>query len=113
MIDGTTGFLGGVNIADRYYDGEILKSGGTLMLKFPGVCSGTSVKFSSDRYFIIKQQFKRKRKYFPSINQMNIKLDEKSARFYSQIITSGPDSDWASIMQCYFLAISNAKRMYS
>jgi len=41
---------------------------------------------------------------------MDIKLDEESAHCYSQIITSGPDSDWASIMQCYFLAISNAKK---
>lgn len=111
VVDGTTGFLGGVNIADRYYDGGNFEEWRDTHVKI----SGESVlalqsSFLLDRYFIIKQQFKRKRKYFPSINQMNIKLDEKSARFYSQIITSGPDSDWASIMQCYFLAISNAKK---
>ncbi|MCK9305325.1 MAG: cardiolipin synthase, partial [Bacteroidales bacterium] len=111
VVDGITGFLGGVNIADRYYDGGNFEEWRDTHVKI----SGESVlalqsSFLLDRYFVIKQQFKRKRKYFPAINQLNIKLDEASAKYYSQIITSGPDSDWASIMQCYFLAISNARK---
>ena len=111
VVDGVTGFLGGVNIADRYYYGGNFEEWRDTHVKI----SGESVlalqsSFLLDRYFVIKQQFKRKRKYFPAISQMDIKLEESTAKYYSQIITSGPDSDWASIMQCYFLAISNAKK---
>ncbi len=111
VVDGVTGFLGGVNIADRYYHGGNFEEWRDTHIKI----SGESVlalqsSFLLDRYFVIKQQFKRKKKYFPAISQMDIKLEESNAKYYSQIITSGPDSDWASIMQCYFLAISNARK---
>jgi cardiolipin synthase len=111
VVDGMTGFLGGVNIADRYYDGGPFAEWRDTHMKITGESVlALQSSFLLDRYFIINQQLKRKRKYYPPISQMNIKLDEESAHYYSQIITSGPDSDWASIMQCYFLAISNAKK---
>lgn len=64
--------------------------------------------FLLDRYFIINQQFRRKKKYYPQLSLPDIRIDGTNSTYYSQIITSGPDSDWASIMQCYFAAISKA-----
>src|SRR3989339_1837570 len=110
VVDGIAGFLGGVNIADRYYYGGQFEEWRDTHIKIKGESvAALQSSFLLDRYFIINQQFKRKKKYFPSINTSNIKVEGENYHFYSQIITSGPDSDWASIMQCYFAAISKAK----
>ncbi len=110
VVDGVIGFLGGVNIADRYYDGGQFEEWRDTHIKIIGESvSALQSSFLLDRYFIINRQFKRKKKYFPSINSSNIKVEGENYHFYSQIVTSGPDSDWASIMQCYFAAITNAK----
>lgn len=111
VVDGIIGFLGGVNIADRYYDGGQFDEWRDTHIKIIGESvAALQSSFLLDRYFIINQQFKRKKKYFPSINPSNIKVEGENYHFYSQIITSGPDSDWASIMQCYFAAITKAKK---
>ncbi|MFA6335362.1 MAG: cardiolipin synthase [Bacteroidales bacterium] len=110
VVDGVVGFIGGVNIADRYYDGGSFEEWRDTHIKIIGESvAALQSSFLLDRYFIINRQFKRKRKYFPSINSSNIKVEGEDYHFYSQIITSGPDSDWASIMQCYFAAITKAK----
>ncbi len=111
VVDGVIGFIGGVNIADRYYDGGQFEEWRDTHIKIIGESvASLQSSFLLDRYFIINQQFKRKKKYFPSLNTSNIKVEEGDYHFYSQIITSGPDSDWASIMQCYFSAITKAKK---
>ncbi|MEN6617961.1 MAG: cardiolipin synthase [Rikenellaceae bacterium] len=111
VVDGIVGFIGGVNIADRYYYGGQFEEWRDTHIKIIGESvAALQSSFLLDRYFIINQQFKRKKKYFPSINTSNIKVEGVNYHFYSQIITSGPDSDWASIMQCYFAAITKAKK---
>lgn len=111
VIDGVTGFLGGVNIADRYYNGGPFEEWRDTHVKIIGESvSSLQSSFLLDRYFIIKRQFRRKKKYYPSINTSSIKVEGDNYHFYSQIIASGPDSDWASIMQCYFSAISKATK---
>ncbi|MCK9629215.1 MAG: cardiolipin synthase [Bacteroidales bacterium] len=112
VVDGTVGFLGGVNIADRYYNGGNFEEWRDTHMKIIGESvSALQSSFLLDRYFIINKQMKRKKKYFPSIHPSTYSSSEEiQAPVYSQIITSGPDSDWASIMQCYFQAITNAKK---
>lgn len=110
VIDGLIGFLGGVNIADRYYNGGSFPEWRDTHIKITGESVATlQSSFLLDRYFIINQQFNRRKKYFPVLHTGNIVVEEKKHHIYSQIITSGPDSDWASIMQCYFSAITSAK----
>lgn len=110
VVDGIEGFIGGVNIADRYYYGGQFEEWRDTHIKIKGESvAALQSSFLLDRYFIVNQQFKRKKKYFPPINISNIKVKGDNYHFYSQIITSGPDSDWDSIMQCYFAAISKAK----
>jgi cardiolipin synthase len=111
VVDGITGFIGGVNIADRYYTGGNFSEWRDTHIKIEGESvAALQSSFLLDRYFIINQQFKRRKKYYPITVQDNFEIDIKDNHIYSQIITSGPDSDWASIMQCYFSAITNAKK---
>jgi cardiolipin synthase len=56
-----------------------------------------------DWYFVSHEiLLRRHKKYFPDFDVRN--------RLLIQVATSGPDSDWACIMQAYFAIINNAKR---
>lgn len=103
IIDGKTGFLGGINIADRYMDGhsEIGFWRDThLRLEGDAVRSLQTI-FLTDWFFVSKKIVHDK-KYLPE-HQVN-------ERCLVQIAASGPDSDWASIMQAYFTAITSARK---
>jgi len=103
VIDGKLGFVGGMNIADRYISGnEELGPWRDTHLKIEGeaVYSLQSV-FLLDWYFVSKSNIYHQDKYFPPV--------EINDRLLMQIVASGPDSDWASIMQTFFSAIATAK----
>ena len=103
VIDGKLGFVGGMNIADRYISGsEELGPWRDTHLKIEGeaVYSLQSV-FLLDWYFVSKSNIHNQDKYFPPV--------DVSDRRLMQIVASGPDSDWASIMQTFFSAIATAK----
>lgn len=109
VVDGSEAFIGGVNIADRYCTGGSFREWRDTHIRFRGE-SVFSIQacFLLDRYFILNKQILRKRRnYYPEIKALK-KVDESSSNVYAQIITSGPDSDWASIMQTYFTAITCA-----
>ena len=112
VVDGKVGFLGGVNIADRYYSGGSFEEWRDthIMLKGEAVHS-LQASFLLDRFFIIHKNLRKRKKYYPEVNisQPNYDIDSSNP-YYAQIISSGPDSDWSAIMQCYFLAITQAKR---
>jgi cardiolipin synthase A/B len=102
VIDGTIGFVGGLNIADRYLKGvEDIGIWRDLHLKVEGeAVSSLQVVFLVDWYFV-SDEIVTGEKYFPAT--------EVNSTHLVQITASGPDSDWASIMQAYFAAISSAK----
>lgn len=110
VVDGVTGFLGGVNIADRYYYGTEEGDWHDTHIKITGESVfSLQACFMMDRHFAMNRRFRYKRKYYPEL-----KLDEEDSalpisKIHSQVISSGPDSDWAGIMQCYFSAITSAK----
>ena len=104
IIDGKVGYTGGINVEDKYIndgrseyhywrdthiriEGEAVKS---LQLLF----------FLSWR-FVSRNQLPFSKDYFPSYKM------ETGAK--TQIVGTGPDSDWASIMQAFFLAITTAR----
>jgi cardiolipin synthase len=103
VIDGKVGFMGGINIADRYIDGGTFGHWRDTHLRIEGeAVQMLQVIFLVDWYFVSKEILLRKRKkYFPG--------HFVDTRHLVQLATSGPDSDWASIMQAYFAAINNAK----
>lgn len=103
IVDGQIGFVGGLNIADRYLNGapDIGFWRDThLRIEGDAVISLQYV-FLMDWYFV-SDQFVHDEVYFP-----DNKIIEKCL---IQIAASGPDSDWASIMQTYFYSITTAKK---
>ena len=103
VVDGKVGFMGGINVADRYLDGGKFNYWADTHIKIEGeaVLSLQTV-FIVDWYFVCKEILMRKRyQYFPSPNIVGKTL--------VQIVASGPDSDWAGIMQAYFAIINSAK----
>ena len=95
VIDGTIGYTGGMNIADRYLHGtergiwrdtQIRVQGGAVTM--------LNAVFINDWSFVSNGEFLYAPKYFPTI--------EISDVLPIQIATSGPDSPYATIMQAYF-----------
>lgn len=104
VIDGEVAFMGGMNIADRY-----LKGDDSLGMWYDTVLriEGDTVKmlqlvFFMDWFFVSKKIISDKDKYFPK----HVVPETHPI----QITVSGPDSDWASIMQAFFTAITHAKK---
>lgn len=104
VVDGKVGFTGGINIADRYMRAEKkgiwrdthLKLEGDSVLMLQAI-------FATDWYFISgRKRLDDLKKYFPKTSI----TDETPI----QIASSGPDSDWASIMQAFFAAITRAQK---
>lgn len=102
VIDGKVAFMGGMNIADRYIEGDRkLGKWFDIMLRFHGeAVHSLQVIFLADWYFVTGKVLKDKQRYFKKIEVDNL--------LPLQIITSGPDSDWAGIMQAFFYAITRA-----
>ena len=101
VIDGRTGFVGGVNIADRYiYGNKNIPFWRDTHLKIEGeAVNSLQAVFLIDWYFVTGEELNEDL-YFRKSNIKSSNL--------VQIISSGPDSDWASIMQSFFSAITTA-----
>jgi cardiolipin synthase A/B len=102
VIDGEIGFMGGLNIADRYVEGvEELGIWRDTHLRLEGESvSSLQAIFLVDWFFVSDEKVGGD-EYFPQVDVQEHHL--------VQITASGPDSDWASIMQAYFAAISSAQ----
>ncbi len=103
VIDGNIGFLGGINIADRYMNGSPeygVWRDTHLMIKGDAVNTLQTV-FLTDWFFVSQTEI-HDRKYFP----VKKPLGKKTV----QIVASGPDSDWPAIMMGIFQAIASAKK---
>jgi cardiolipin synthase A/B len=103
VVDGIIGFVGGMNIADRYLEGnKELGPWRDTMIKLKGeAVNSLQVIFLVDWYFVTGQDISDQYRYFP----------EQVINTYHpiQITACGPDSDWASIMQAFFFAITKAR----
>ncbi|NOY36832.1 MAG: cardiolipin synthase [Chlorobi bacterium] len=104
VIDGKTGFLGGLNIADKYiYGFGKIKFWRDTHMKITGeAVQSLQTIFLVDWYFVSGQMVENRKRYFPDPG-----ITDKTL---VQVVASGPDSDWASIMQAYFYAIATAEK---
>lgn len=102
VIDGKTGFTGGINFADRYIEGlkEIGPWRDTHLQIEGDAVACLQVVFAADWYFVINENLTGK-KYFPPLTEM--------PGIPVQITASGPDSDWENIGQALFTAFAGAK----
>lgn len=102
VVDGKVAFTGGVNIADRYASGGSFGLWRDIHLKLEGeAATMLQILFSTDWYFVSGQQLRDRERYLPK--------REITDEHFVQIAISGPDSDWASIMQSFFAAINKAQ----
>jgi cardiolipin synthase A/B len=104
VVDGLKGFVGGLNIADKYLHG--IKGIGNwrdthLSITGEAVATLNSV-FLVDWYFVSD--------ILLSDDPGHFDYKKIPDRCWIQMASSGPDSDWANIMQVYFSAIATARR---
>ncbi len=103
VIDGKIGFMGGMNFAKRYMSGTKNNTWRDTHLKVEGEAARLlQVIFMTDWYACCQQTLQNAERYFPEVE-----LNNKYVA--CQIAVSGPDSDYAAIMQAFFAAISRAK----
>ncbi|MDD4646330.1 MAG: cardiolipin synthase [Bacteroidales bacterium] len=103
VVDGRVGFVGGINIADRYLRGLGKNNRWRdthLRLEGESVRSLQAVFLLDWNYASHTSDYDLR--YFPANTITGYKL--------VQIVASGPDSDWETIMQAYFAAIATATR---
>lgn len=102
VIDGMIGYIGGMNVADRYLDGGSFSNWRDLHIRIKGKgVQGLQSVFLLDWYYAHKTYISS-RSYFPNLpcyghNPM-------------QIVTSGPIGLYRNIVQGLFYAFSNAKK---
>jgi cardiolipin synthase len=102
VIDGKIGYMGGMNIADRYVDGNKLGHWRDTHFKIegPGVY-GLQAAFMSDWFSVTRQKIEGT-EYYP---ENKIYTDSKI-----QIVMSGPTDPWRTLVQAFNFCISNAKK---
>ncbi|AET68344.1 phosphatidylserine/phosphatidylglycerophosphate/cardiolipin synthase [Desulfosporosinus orientis DSM 765] len=102
VVDGSIGFIGGLNIGDEYLSRDSkLGFWRDTHLKLQGeAVHAIQAVFLNDWYYVTRQQIKGEH-YFPKtkISQM----------LPIQILASGPDSKWNSILYSFFSSITMAK----
>ncbi|WP_430811488.1 MULTISPECIES: cardiolipin synthase [unclassified Carboxylicivirga] len=103
VVDGEVGFVGGLNVADRYISGN--PSYGIwrdMHLRITGdAVNALQSVFFVDWYFVSQEEIAGPQ-YFPHKKPIG--------NSPVQIVTSGPDSDWPGIMMGYHQAIAGAKK---
>lgn len=105
VIDGTVGFVGGLNIGDEYLGHGKL-----------GFWRDTHIKLEGESVYSLQRIFLHDWHFATREKIMSPKYFPEMPAFGSQpiqITASGPDSEWASILQSHFTAIVSAReRVY-
>ncbi len=103
VIDGTTGYIGGMNIADRYVNGTKWGNWRDTHLRIQGpAVSALNISFAIDWSFLGQP-------ISEDGNELPKPLDFGEP-MGMQMVTSGPTSQWSNIAMVYLKAIANAKR---
>lgn len=103
IIDGHAGYTGGINVDGKYIKGDPdLGHWHDAHVRLTGdAVLGLQMTFLVDWYFQTKEKFQDK-KYFP--------LHSKENDGLCHIVTSGHQSEWDGIKQCYINSFYNAKK---
>ena len=105
VIDGKTGYIGGMNIADRYAYGHDKTKEKWRDTHFR--VKGDIVE-SLSHSFLVDWNFRKKEPYFP---QMPPRQDKMVNTTGIQLVTGGPISTWDNLSLMFLKAISSAKRL--
>ncbi len=104
VVDGVIGFVGGMNIANKYLVG--VRSLGQwrdthLLIRGEAVATLNSV-FLTDWAFVCGKIL--------TSNQVYLTHERIKEKCWIQMASSGPDSDWSNILQVYISAIATARQ---
>ena len=102
IIDGKTGYIGGMNIADRYIDGGKFRLWRDCHMRVTGpAVSAMQYSFAVDWSFMGQPLIEEK-----------VETENHSDRpeIGMQLLTSGPTSEWSNIAMLILKAIGNAKK---
>ncbi len=104
IIDGEIGYIGGINVSDTYVNYEDSESywRDTHLRVIGEAVKSLQIHFLMNWEFVSGQKIKLKKNYFPPVEYKNI--------LAMQIAASGPDTDWASIMEVIFTAIVTSEK---
>jgi cardiolipin synthase len=102
VIDGETGFMGGMNIADRYVKDTPLGKWRDTHFKLTGKgVYGLQSAFLVD-WYVASRQLLKGAAYYPTLPVRGDKL--------MQILSSGPVGQWRTLLQAIIFAVANAKK---
>jgi cardiolipin synthase len=102
VIDGKVGFIGGMNIADRYVYGDKLGIWRDTHFKITGSgIHGLQSAFLLDWYSVSREYIEDKI-YYPEV--------ESFTGNKMQIVMTGPTDEWRILMQSFNFCITNAKK---
>ena len=102
IIDGRVGFIGGMNIAQRYFEGFSWGIWRDTHVKIRGkAVYGLQTSFLTD-WFAIDRTLLTGADYFPKI--------QDKGNVVAQIVTSDPVGKWRDIMQGIMMAICNSRK---
>ncbi len=103
VVDGKVGFVGGFNIADKYLEG--------LPHLGPWIDTHLRIRGEAvaalDRVFVTDWDFVSGEELPPDSSLEHVV--STGHRSLVQVASSGPDTDWATILQVYFSAIATAR----
>ncbi len=104
VIDGVTGYIGGMNIALRYVKGRNGQSWRDTMIRLTGgAVYALQRTFLIDWYFVDRTLISDRR-YYPA------PLVQKSNNCLAQVVTSSPTTPYPEIMQGFLRVILAARR---
>lgn len=104
VIDGKTGFIGGMNFATRYVKGTGTQPWRDTMMRIVGgAVYGLQRAFLIDWYFVDRTLI-TSRDYYPSLETI------VHNNCVAQVVTSSPVTEWPDIMQGYVRILLEAKR---
>lgn len=103
IVDGKIGFLGGINISSRYLNTPTEFKWRDTHLRIEGeAVRSLQANFLTMWNFVSGQSVLSDQVYFPNI--------EADSGQLVQIVSCGPDSDWATIMHAFFMSIVTAEK---
>ncbi|TAI49755.1 cardiolipin synthase [Flagellimonas allohymeniacidonis] len=105
IVDGIHGFTGGINISDKYLKGDPdlgIWHDMHLQITGPAVSQLEEV-FLSDWFLVSEEQLQ-----LNDVKEFNLADSEDFVPI--QIVSSGPEDDFANIQQTYFSMITSAKK---
>lgn len=111
VIDGVIGYVGGINISDRYINAEYTKEKNPYFwrdthMRIEGITTfNLQYTFLTDWNFSAQQNIKLEEEYFP-IQALDNTYGDK----FVQTLGSGPDSDFPIVMYALMEAMNLAKK---